>query len=296
MGMGKTALLKLAYANVWLSLTASGFALAALFACGTKVDAVALYLPFACTFVVYTFDKVLKWDPVADAANDPERSAFIGTYRTPLLVGGALCLLSGGTLALFRGWGVLALFLAPFPIAFAYGTPVLPEGFRYRRLKDITVGKSLTVALTWGVMGVTLPLAASGTPLRTALHTALFAWLALRFFVNTAFFDIGDVEGDRQAGVRTLPVWLGVEGTYVWLFRVLAGSLVAGLAAGALSPTRPGAWVVVLASLAFDHGYLSRGREASRSGGELGFLCDVWADGMGVFTALSVAFAWFFGR
>lgn len=296
MGMGKTALLKLAYANVWLSLTATGFAIAALFVHGTTLDPVALYLPFACTFVVYTFDKVVKWDPVADAANDPDRSAFIGTYRAPLLVCGAFCLLSGGVLALLRGKLVLALFLAPFPIAFAYGTPILPKGFRYRRLKDITVGKSLTVALTWGVMGVTLPLAASGAPLATWLHTALFSWIALRFFVNTAFFDIGDVEGDKLAGVRTLPVWLGVDRTYAWLFRVLAGSLAAGLAAGALSPTRPGAYVVVLASVAFDHGFLTRGREASRCGGELGFLCDVWADGMGVFTALAVAFAWFFGR
>ena len=161
---GNTWLEKLAYSNVWLALTASGFAIATLFVAGardiTRVHLVAVLLPALSMYVVYTFDKVVKADPVADAQNDPERSAFVEKYKPLLLALAGVALLVGSGLATVSPGGVraLALFGVPFPIAYAYGTNVLPPGFRYRRLKDVTGGKSLTVAATWAVVGVTLPL------------------------------------------------------------------------------------------------------------------------------------------
>ena len=286
---GNTWLEKLAYSNVWLALTASGFAIATLFVAGardiTRVHLVAVLLPALSMYVVYTFDKVVKADPVADAQNDPERSAFVEKYKPLLLALAGVALLVGSGLATVSPGGVraLALFGVPFPIAYAYGTNVLPPGFRYRRLKDVTGGKSLTVAATWAVVGVTLPLVAAGRAAPPALHGFLFAWLLARFFVNTVFFDIGDIEGDLEAGTRTIPVVLGEARTYALLEVSVVASVIIGLNAAALSPAMLPAVALVLAAAGYDMWFLREGQRAE----SLAYVCDVVADGMGVFTGLA---------
>ncbi len=293
----KTWLEKCAYSNAWLAATASGFSMATLFAAGArKPDArslVAALLPALSMYVVYTFDKVVQWDPVADAENDPERSAFIGKHRSVLMALAVVALGLGIVLAYQSPGGLraVALFGLPFPIAYAYGTNVLPAGFRYRRLKDVTGGKSVTVAGTWALVGVTLPLVAAGRGVSLPLHAALFAWLFVRFFVNTVFFDIGDIEGDTRAGTRTIPVVLGSERTYALLEVAVLGSVIVGLVSAALSPARLAVSGIVLANGAFDLWFVREGQRSK----SLGFLCDVVADGMGLFVAATVVAAALFG-
>lgn len=286
----KTWLEQLAYSNVWLALTATGFAMATLFVAGsrelTRATGVAVLLPALSMYVVYTFDKVVKWDPVADAQNDPERSAFIGKHRSILMAGAAVATAVGAGLAYLSPGGLraLALFVVPFPIAYAYGTNVLPATFRYRRLKDVTGGKSVTVAATWALVGVTLPLVAAGREIPLPFHTMLFSWLFVRFFVNTVFFDIGDIEGDTEAGTLTIPVVLGEERTYSLLEASVVVSAIVGLAAAELSPALLPTVALVLASGAYDLWFVREGQRATN----LGYLCDVVADGMGIFTGLAV--------
>jgi 4-hydroxybenzoate polyprenyltransferase len=271
--------------------------MATLFAAGArKPDArlfVATLLPALSMYVVYTFDKVVQWDPVADAENDPDRSAFIGKHRSALLALAAVALGLGIVLAYLSPGGLraVALFAIPFPIAYAYGTNVLPAGFRYRRLKDVTGGKSLTVAATWALVGVTLPIVAASQAVSFPLHAALFGWLLVRFFVNTVFFDIGDIDGDTRAGTRTIPVVLGAERTYALLEVAVLGSVVLGVVSAALSPTKLAMAAIVLANGAFDLWFVREGRRSKN----LGFLCDVVADGMGLFAAATVVAGAVFG-
>ena len=280
----------LAYANVWLSLTAGGLSMATLYFVGerslTGPLAVGVLLPVASMYAVYTFDKVVKWDPVADAANDPARSAFIATFRPYLLGLAGLGAVLGGVLAFLSPGGAkaLALFVVPFPIAIAYGTNVLPARFRYRRLKDVTGGKSLTVAATWALTCVTLPLVATGKSPSITMHLALFGWVLARFFVNTVFFDVGDVVGDEAAGTRTIPVVLGAVRTLRLLEFSAVSATIVGLGAAMLSPFRVPAAGCVIANGAFDLWYVREGRK----GRDLGFVCDVYADGIGVLTAATV--------
>lgn len=252
-----------------------------LLACALPWSAAALVLPALAVFVVYTFDKVAKWDP-SDAENDPERSAFIQRWRRVLLALGVASLVAGAVWAYSRGPTTLVLFLVPFPIAFAYGTPILPARFKYRRLKDITGGKSFTVAVTWSSMCVALPIAAAGGT-TSFPYLAAFAWVFLRFFVNTVFFDIGDVVGDAKAGVTTLPVWLGVERTLRWLEVAAIAAGIVGIGLASLTPTTP---LLAAVALGFVHdiGYL----RASRATKDLGFLCDVVVDGIGIVSGVVV--------
>jgi len=286
----------LAYSNVWLSLTASGLAVATLFFCGerslTEPLAVAVLLPALAMYVVYTYDKVARWDPFADAQNDPARSRFVLEFRRGLLVLGAIAALAGVVLAFRSAGGVraVALFVAPFPIAVAYGTKVLPEGFRYRRLKDVPFGKSLSVAATWALTCVTLPLVALGKPVPALLHAALFVWCLGRFFVNTVFFDIGDVAGDIREGTRTLPVVFGAERTFRALVHTSIATAVVGVGAACLSPfVLPAAACAIVCGM-YDVTYVRRGEE----GEDLGFLCDIVADGTGIFSGFAAALLAFF--
>lgn len=277
----RSFLLRLAYGNFWLAASASGLAAVSLSACRLPWDSAALGLPSLAVFVVYTLDKVAKWEP-ADGENDPERSAFIGRWRLLLLVLGGSALLLGAAWAYARSFATLFWFVVPFPIALAYGTPVLPSRFRYRRLKDITGGKSLTVAVTWSAMCVSLPVAAVGGE-TSAGYLILFAWVFLRFFVNTVFFDIGDVAGDAKEGVITLPVWLGVSRTVRYLELVTFLALAVGVGLVWMTPTAP-----VIAAIAFGFLYDLAYLRAFRTTKDLGFLCDVVVDGLGIATGLVV--------
>ncbi|MEZ4380883.1 MAG: UbiA family prenyltransferase, partial [Nannocystaceae bacterium] len=235
----RRALLRLAYANVLISLHAAGFACAALVLCGEALSLPALALPTAAMFVVYTFDKVARFDP-QDDANDPQRSAFIRTWRAPLLVAGGLAALVGGAAALRSGGLVALLFALPLLAGVLYALPLLPAGAPLRRIKDVTGLKSLYVAAVWVATAGLLPLAVVGAPLDASAGLALVAaWILARTLINTIYFDLGDLEGDRASGTRTIPVVFGFVATRRLLIALNGAAallLTAGAAAGALPP------------------------------------------------------------
>lgn len=274
-------LLSLAYSNVLIAMTAGGFAAAALVLCGAPLSPLAVGLPTAAMYVVYTFDKVVRFDP-QDDVNDPARSGFIRRWRTPLLGLAALSVLGGAALAAREGAWVALLFALPLLAGVLYASPLLPAGARFRRIKDVTGLKSIYVAGTWAATAGLLPLVVSGVPIagsRAALLACL--WVLARFFINTVFFDIGDVDGDRESGTMTLPVVFGVERTRRALI-ILNGAtallVVVGVELLGLSPV---AYVFNLLPL---YGGVYLGLAKDRR--ELGFLCDVVVDGEGAVAGL----------
>jgi 4-hydroxybenzoate polyprenyltransferase len=185
-------------------------------------------------------------------------------------------------LAAREGAWVALLFALPLLAGVLYASPLLPAGARFRRIKDVTGLKSIYVAGTWAATAGLLPLVVSGVPIagsRAALLACL--WVLARFFINTVFFDIGDVEGDRESGTMTLPVVFGVERTRRALI-ILNGAtallVVVGVELLGLSPV---AYVFNLLPL---YGGVYLGLAKDRR--ELGFLCDVVVDGEGAVAGL----------
>lgn len=284
----RTSLLQLAYSNVWISLSAAGFAFATQACLGLPRQPEAPGLAFATMFMVYTFAKAIHFDPQADALNDPQRTAFLLRWRAILIP--AACF--GYLLALSVAWreGVLAFTVLPFVTALAYDLKWLPRSWRYRRLKDIPGVKSLVVALTWGAVTVLLPARIVATPWDGGT-AAMFVWSTLLWFVNTVFFDVGDMAGDELEGTRTLPLVLGFRRTR----RLLLG--LCGLAALTLWQAARLDWVSSAAAVAnltalYSWAYVFATRRPDE---ELGFRCDVTADGMGIFCGLTVAGAAWLG-
>lgn len=271
----RLVLLQLAYSNLWISATAAGFTWANQRLLGLQWDGLSGYLAFATMFMVYTFAKAIHFDPQADCVNDPERTSFLLRWRKPLIASAASCYALALGLAQARGLAWLCLL--PFLTAVLYDLKWLPAGWRYRRLKDIPGVKSLVVALTWALVTVLLP-ALLGPPLDPLLVALVFLWNTLVWFVNTAFFDLGDMRGDALEGTRTLPLVLGFQRTrrlLLGLTFVAAALLEWGLWQGLLEPGSRWINLVTLYSAA----YVGWARDPDQ---DLGFTCDVVADGIGL--------------
>ena len=270
-------LLALAHANVLIALHATGYAAAALVLAGREPSLLALALPTAAMYAVYTYDKVARFDP-QDEVNDPERSALIRRWRRPLLISGAAAMLGGGAAALACGPLAALLFLTPLIAGVLYALPLPIPGRRAPlRIKDVTGLKSLYVAATWALTAGALPLVVDGATLDPSPALALIAaWIFARIVINTVYFDLGDMVGDLAAGTRTIPIALGFQRTRALLLAINGASALL-LSGGAALGLLPGGAHVIAAIALYGLAYLVLADE----GRDLGFLCDVIVDGEG---------------
>jgi 4-hydroxybenzoate polyprenyltransferase len=274
----RLVLLDLAYCNLWIALSAAGEVLVNQQLLGLPLQWQSSYLAFATMFMVYTFAKTMHFDPQADAVNDPERTALLLRWRRPLIAEALLLY----ALALWLGHqhGVALWCLFPFATAILYEIKLLPAGWRYRRLKDIPGVKSTVVAGTWAVTTLWMPVLVAGSvPVGTGL---LLFWNFLLWFVNTVFFDMGDMKGDRLEGTRTLPLVLGFRrcrALLLLLSGVAAVTLWWGLRQELVGPWA--SWANLLSLYTFAYVLAARHEEQ-----DLGFLCDVVADGIFLFGAV----------
>ncbi len=281
----RSLLLRLAYANVIIALSGLGFAVMACLLAGVSPTFGLVAPAFTTIFAAYTFDKCARLDP-QDAINDPERSAFIARYRW-LLIAAAVAGLVGGGVLCARG-GVLAvlLYLSPFIGAILYTLPVVPTPRGMRKIKEVTVLKSVWVALAWGSGAGLLPLVLADAASERVAIIAL-AFTTVKMFVNTVFFDLGDVVGDRAEGVATIPVRFGFSATRTMLHVVNAGLAIAVLGFALLGWLPPVSHALNGLTLYAAY-YLSR---AENESSDLGFSCDVVADGEAfVGAAIGMAF------
>lgn len=277
----RSALLRLAYANIIIALNGLGFGVMACLLVGARPTASVILPAFTNIFAAYTFDKCARLDP-QDEVNDAERTAFIKRFRWPLVVAATVGLAVGAVLSWRAGALGLALYFSPFIGAILYTSPVVPTGKGLRKIKEITGLKSAWVALCWGLGSGWLPVLLAGGSSTTGVEIVI-AWTTVRMFVNTVFFDMGDIVGDRIEGVATIPVRFGFRTTRRLLhgINVAAGAGLALIASLGLVP--PIAYVMV-GLTAYAGLYLARAIDEST---DLGFVCDVVADAEGFVGAVA---------
>lgn len=91
--------------------------------------------------------------------------------------------------------------------------------------KSIVAFKNLYVALAWALAGIFLPLFYYSLSFDLTF-LLLFLFIFIKWLVNTAFFDLKDIDSDRKLSLRTLPVTFGVRKTLRFLYILNALSLV----------------------------------------------------------------------
>jgi 4-hydroxy-3-methylbut-2-enyl diphosphate reductase len=112
---------------------------------------------------------------------------------------------------------------APFILLFVislsgilYNTALLPEGWRFRRLKDLPGSKNISTAIAWAAVTALLPWIQTGIVPTPGVATA-FLFIAGIVFIRSVLSDILDIQSDRLIGRETLPVLIGEGRTFVLL-------------------------------------------------------------------------------
>ncbi len=166
---------------------------------------------FLLCFSVYSLNKLTDVDE--DAINMPERAGFLaGRRRLVLYTSLGTHIISILLIFLVKPLAAPILFV-PHAVNAIYGTKLIPG---VPRLKDIPVVKSMSVALSWGLLTTFLS-AIDMVVISWKLIALVFYFVMVKMFINTVLYDIRDVEGDRETGIRTMPVVLGTRKTVVIL-------------------------------------------------------------------------------
>ena len=232
----------LVHSNLFISTAATGVALSTMLLTELRPDPLALAIVFAATFFVYSLNRLT--DIEEDFRNVPDRAAFTDRYGVPFFVAG-VALYLGAIAAAFR----LGIAGAPFLLL-----PAVVAGlYSLARVKRILLIKNLIVGLSWGI--IPLGVGVYYGVVRSPEILVSFGFFTVTLTVAAAVFDIKDIDGDRAAGIRTVPTAFGPRVTRLGALAVTVTVAIATVAL-VVTGTVPRRFLVFLGFLAYVAGYI----------------------------------------
>ncbi|WP_048198638.1 UbiA family prenyltransferase [Methanocella arvoryzae] len=179
---------------------------------GDIINIPILGIAFLLTLIVYSYDRFSGLDE--DRASNPERSELLMRKKKHYPYYLASCI---GALAL-----LVVFFSTTQLMSLAIFVAVLVSiGILYSvMLKNITkyvpAFKNLLVASEWGAT-IALLYGLSYNSYTSALTLTFTAFVFLKLFILTVFYDIKDIESDKKRRLKTVPVMLGYTNTLRFL-------------------------------------------------------------------------------
>jgi 4-hydroxybenzoate polyprenyltransferase len=216
-----------------------------------------LHAPFHiwdAAIVCATVVSVYQWNRLTDIREDrinclDELEYAIGHSGQIKLICGAAVVAIGLLLA-FCGDMAKALIVGIcLLLGYLYGTPIL--GDRSKRLKNIPFMKNLSSGFGWALLTVLYP-AAGASNLRDFRVWLAFAYMLIAVVMVEIIWDIRDINGDRQSGVYSIPVSVGVPKTG-WVLcglNIFSTLTVAGIL---FTGRLPAAWGIILLNFFLIH-------------------------------------------
>lgn len=203
------------------------------------VFAVQMYLglgfqPLICLcsmgiiFGIYTSNRFT--DGAEDFTNDLQRALFFERRKNWYAI--AVAVLAGSFLMLAAMGKLSWIHFLLLGMGMAYSYRLIPwyapgRGLVFLRIKEMTFVKNLAVSFLWGGSVFLVPILYASAQVRDPF---LVAHLGLGLFLstlnNTLFDDVMDAEGDRLAGIKTLPAVWG-RGPSIALLWFLDGAWIA---------------------------------------------------------------------
>ncbi|MEM7826774.1 MAG: UbiA family prenyltransferase [Candidatus Aenigmatarchaeota archaeon] len=159
----------------------------------------SLVVIFFLTFFTYTLNRL--GGEKEDIINYPERVSFSRKYRKFFIPISILFSLFSLLISLFLLDNIKIFFIVLL-------TPLL--FLVYKFFKKTFLMKNILLGIFWS-----LPVFIAGISIGI-LNSVVFSFaifVFLRDFINTIFFDLRDIKGDKKEGVNTIPVKIGVEKT-----------------------------------------------------------------------------------
>jgi 4-hydroxybenzoate polyprenyltransferase len=167
-------------------------------------------LCFAFSFIVYsvyTLDRA--WKSKEDEVNRPEEK---NADRNVILFIVSIFLLTALLILSMKNVSPLTA-LVPFVIGFLY-TKGIKIGSISIKFKQGLGIKNFVVAITWAFTILAFIYGFIDNYLQGFL---IFSYFFIKSFINTVLFDCKDVDGDSQAGLKTIPVYFGEKRTRMLL-------------------------------------------------------------------------------
>jgi len=174
---------------------------------GSNPDTLVCFSVFLMVFSVYSLNKLT--DMKEDAINMPERVCFLKGRKRLVLSYSLIAYFLSVLLAFREDPSTIPLLFIPLASNALYSIKLVPG---VPRFKDIPVMKNLFVALSWTLVCTLMPALHLRFQSSTYLLIIIF-FIFIKLFINAALYDIRDVKGDRENGIRTLPVLLGPKKT-----------------------------------------------------------------------------------
>lgn len=193
-------LLMVVHSNLLISVSATSIAIVTILLAGESLTVLPLFIVFAVTLFVYSFNRLTDLD--ADQTNVPDRAAFVRRYGRALFAVGAVLYLVAIAIAVVAGIRGAAALLVPLIVAVLYSVV---------GLQRVLLLKNLIVGFSWGLIPLGVGVYYDILWSRHVLF--LFGFVTIMLTVAAAVFDIKDIRGDRAAGIRSVPLVLGVDRT-----------------------------------------------------------------------------------
>jgi 4-hydroxybenzoate polyprenyltransferase len=268
------------FSSIFMGLQGVGLVYVAAYIQGVDCMPVCSIIMFLLGFSVYNLNR--KTDEAEDAINHQERYRFTKKYERSLYLTAVI----GCILALILGafYGLMTFFMVLFPLLLGilYSIPCLPPSTGYRRLKEIPLLKNIIVGIAWGVPLTFIPLLVTDMPVTFAAAICL-VYLCSFVFIASVLPDVRDMEGDKQSGIRTIPVVIGAEKTMILITAI---NLVVGIAAIIVSAVyiSPVVALVFAGSTLYTHISIRFFEEGERKD----MICDIMTDGQFIIIGLMI--------
>jgi len=232
-----------------------------------------LIAAYLFTFGSYNLNRARESDQ--DIISSPERTKYILGRAKYINIVIILCYIVSLLIALNRSLLFFTALLGPLLLSYLYniGSKKFVPVMGTSNLKEQFLVKNIVVSAGWGLVAFLTLIYYGGSVNVTVI--SIFVFIFLRFFINTIFCDIRDVESDSSVGIRTVPIRLGVYRTKIFLLGVNTFSGIFVLIATLSGLLPPMAHFINLLTI-YGYYYLLR---SMRSDANMTYLCDFVADG-----------------
>jgi 4-hydroxybenzoate polyprenyltransferase len=198
------------------SLGCPAFVLCVSILLNTPIDWPVLLIAYLTPLIIYSYNYYGELEK--DIKTNPERAVHLSkkVRYYPYIIGCYLALLA--LLLLLYASYVMIVFVLILVFCGIFYTVLLKD-----ITKVIPGFKGVYIAFVWALAGTFL-FNIHYAKSFNLFHILMFLFIFLRGMINVTFFDIKDIEGDREQGLKTLPVILGQERTlqYLHLLNVVA--------------------------------------------------------------------------
>jgi len=278
---------------VYLSFLGTMAACAGLLYLGHTPTPLLVFVCAALIFSIYILNRFS--DMKEDFANDSQRALFFSQDKKLLYIG--VISLVGAALILAALGKLNNYFIALITLGLLYSYNIVPyihvkRGIDFLRLKELPVVKNILVAVLWGASIFLVPMYFFNIQFaQSHVLFILITAMSLSTLNNTVFGDILDMEGDRLANNRSLPILIGAQNTLYGLIGInVIWALVLGfLYSSAVIDLKHFAFLLVLCAYPFSYIIPFMMKNASRKALEFFTESDLLVFSVGIFVVTMIS-------